>query len=88
MTNEEDVRLRVERAISNLRHESGLPLAIVMGEKIVRLEDRVVQQIMASQDPETSKLLPTAYVSEEIVHGNFGSFVGGPDGPLRVRLRE
>ena len=88
MTDEEEVRIRVEKAIGGLIHQSGLPLPIFMGDKSVDLVDRVVSNIMQSSDPETCKLVASNFVREEIVHGNWGVFVPGPTGDLRVQLRK
>ena len=90
MTDVEDVRIRVEHCIEGLVLENGCPLAIGMGDKVVELEDEAVNEIMSSMCPEESKLAPSAYVREILVHSGYGTFVQGPEGPsgpLRVRLR-
>jgi hypothetical protein len=88
MTDENDVRSRVERAIGQLQDEWNIPLPLALGqERTIRLRDQAVAEIMSSGDPEASKLIPTNFVSELLVHNNYGSFTPGPDGKLRVRLR-
>ena len=87
-TTEEEVRLKVERAISEIKTEYGGSLAIAMGEGIVGLEDRVVNEILASPNAEQWKMAPSGFIREQIVHSGIGTFVGGPDGTLCVRLRK
>jgi hypothetical protein len=88
MTTEDEVRGRVEKAIQCLVHENGMPLPIRMGqEKTIELRDFVVDQIMKGPDPEMWSHQASGFVRERIVHSKMGSFVPGPSGDLRVRLR-
>jgi hypothetical protein len=89
MTDEYEVRERVEKALRAVQHESGVALPFVLGsEKTVQLRDAVVSEIMRSGDPEVSKLVPSGFISEQIVHGKIGVFERYADGSLRVKLRE
>jgi hypothetical protein len=86
--NELDVRGRVEKAIGELVHESGMSLPVMLGQaKTIELRDRVVREIMTSNDPDMCKLVASGFVRNCIVHNRYGSFTPGPDGKLRVRLR-
>ena len=87
-TETKDIERRVDEALSSLETESGMALVFRLGqERTARLRNSVVSQIVESSS-DNAKFCVPAYLHNTIVHENFGDFVSGFDGKLKVRVRE